>query len=59
MTEAVRIATKMALLTFLISSMLAAGLSLTPSAILAPLRNLRLVLAAPFFCGRTNHLDSH
>jgi BASS family bile acid:Na+ symporter len=46
MTEAVRIAARMALLTFLVSSMLAAGLRLTPSAVLAPLRNLRLVLAA-------------
>jgi BASS family bile acid:Na+ symporter len=46
MTEAVPIAARMALLTFLVSSMLAAGLSLTPSAILAPLRDLRLVLAA-------------
>ena len=41
-----RIAAKIALLAFLVSSMLAAGLSLTPHAILAPLRNLRLVLVA-------------
>ncbi|MGA7214505.1 MAG: bile acid:sodium symporter [Terrimicrobiaceae bacterium] len=46
MTEAVRVAARLALLTFLVSSMLAAGLNLTPSAILAPLRNVRLVLAA-------------
>ena len=46
MTDAARIAAKLALLAFLISSMLAAGLSLTPYAILAPLRNLRLVLVA-------------
>ena len=45
-TDAARIAAKIALLAFLVSSMLAAGLSLTPRAILAPLRNLRLVLAA-------------
>jgi bile acid:Na+ symporter, BASS family len=37
---------RIALLVFLVSSMLAAGLSLTPRAILAPLRNVRLVLAA-------------
>ncbi|HEY5741074.1 MAG TPA: bile acid:sodium symporter [Terrimicrobiaceae bacterium] len=46
MTEAVRIAVRIALLTFLISSMLAAGLSLKPRALLAPLRDVRLVLAA-------------
>ena len=46
MTDAARIAAKIALLAFLVSSMLAAGLSLTPHAILAPLRNLRLVLVA-------------
>ena len=34
MTEAVPISARMALLTFLVSSMLAAGLRLTPSAIL-------------------------
>jgi bile acid:Na+ symporter, BASS family len=45
-TDAARIAAKLALLAFLISSMLAAGLSLTPYTILAPLRNLRLVLVA-------------
>jgi BASS family bile acid:Na+ symporter len=45
-TDAARIAAKIALLAFLISSMLAAGLSLTPHAILTPLRNLRLVLVA-------------
>jgi predicted Na+-dependent transporter len=53
-TDAARLAAKIA---FLVSSMLAAGLSLTPRAILAPLRNLGLVLvalalnfvAAPFF----------
>ena len=38
MTDAARIAAKFALLAFLVSSMLAAGLSLTPHAILAPLR---------------------
>ncbi|MGA7880204.1 MAG: hypothetical protein WBL40_01590 [Terrimicrobiaceae bacterium] len=46
MTDAARIAAKIALLAFLVSSMLAAGLSLTPRAILAPLRNVRLVLVA-------------
>ena len=46
MTDAARIAAKFALLAFLVSSMLAAGLSLTPHAILAPLRNMRLVLVA-------------
>jgi BASS family bile acid:Na+ symporter len=45
-TDAARIAAKIALLAFLVSSMLAAGLSLTPRAILAPLRNVRLVLVA-------------
>ena len=56
MTDAARIAAKIALLAFLVSSMLAAGLSLTPHAILAPLRNLRLgnsrslnFVAAPVF----------
>ena len=34
------------MLAFLVSSMLAAGLSLTPRAILAPLRNVRLILVA-------------
>jgi bile acid:Na+ symporter, BASS family len=46
MTEAARMVARIALLVFLVSSMLAAGLSLTPRAILAPLRNVRLVLAA-------------
>lgn len=46
MTEAARITARIALLTFLVSSMLAAGLSLRPRAILAPLRDVRLVLAA-------------
>ena len=46
MTEAARIAAKIALLAFLVSSMLAAGLSLTPRAILAPMRSVRLVLVA-------------
>jgi bile acid:Na+ symporter, BASS family len=46
MTEGATIAAKIALLAFLVSSMLAAGLTLTPHAILAPLRNLRLVLVA-------------
>jgi bile acid:Na+ symporter, BASS family len=46
MTEAARIVARIALLVFLVSSMLAAGLSLTPRAILAPLRNVRLVLVA-------------
>jgi predicted Na+-dependent transporter len=45
-SDAARIAAKIALLAFLVSSMLAAGLNLTPHAILAPLRNLRLVLVA-------------
>ncbi len=44
MIEAARIAAKIALLAFLVSSMLSAGLSLTPRAILAPLCNVRLVL---------------
>jgi BASS family bile acid:Na+ symporter len=46
MIEAARMVARIALLVFLVSSMLAAGLSLTPRAILAPLRNVRLVLAA-------------
>ncbi len=46
MTEAARVVARIALLAFLVSSMLAAGLSLTPRAILAPLRNVRLVLTA-------------
>lgn len=46
MTEAARITARIALLTFLVSSMLAAGLSLRPRAILAPLRDVRLVLTA-------------
>jgi BASS family bile acid:Na+ symporter len=46
MTEAAHMVARIALLVFLVSSMLAAGLSLTPRAILAPLRNVRLVLAA-------------
>jgi bile acid:Na+ symporter, BASS family len=46
MTEAARIAARIALLTFLVSSMLAAGLSLKSRAILAPLRDVRLVLTA-------------
>ena len=46
MIDAARIVARIALLAFLVSSMLAAGLSLTPYAILAPLRNLRLVLVA-------------
>ena len=46
MTDAARIAARIALLAFLVSSMLAAGLSLTPRAILAPLRNVRLILVA-------------
>ena len=45
-TEATRIAAKIALFAFLVSSMLAAGLSLTPYAILAPFRNMRLLLVA-------------
>jgi bile acid:Na+ symporter, BASS family len=45
-TELARIVAKVALLTFLLSSMLAVGLSLTPRAILAPLSNARLVLTA-------------
>jgi BASS family bile acid:Na+ symporter len=44
--DTARIVARIALLAFLVSSMLAAGLSLTPHAILAPLRNLRLVLVA-------------
>ena len=46
MNEATGNGVRIALLAFLISSMLAAGLSLTPRAILTPLRNARLVLAA-------------
>ena len=46
MIDTARIAARIALLAFLVSSMLAAGLSLTPHAILAALRNLRLVLVA-------------
>jgi bile acid:Na+ symporter, BASS family len=46
MTEAARIAARIALLTFLVSTMLAAGLSLKPRAMLAPLRDVRLVLVA-------------
>jgi predicted Na+-dependent transporter len=46
MTELARIVAKVALLAFLLSSMLAVGLSLTPRAILAPLSNARLVLTA-------------
>jgi BASS family bile acid:Na+ symporter len=46
MIEAARIAARIALLTFLVSSLLAAGLSLKPRAILQPLRDRRLVLVA-------------
>jgi bile acid:Na+ symporter, BASS family len=46
MTDAARIIARIALLVFLVSSMLSAGLTLTPRAILAPLRNVRLVLTA-------------
>ena len=46
MAESVWITARIALLVFLASSMLAAGLSLTPRAIFSPLRNARLVLAA-------------
>jgi bile acid:Na+ symporter, BASS family len=46
MTDAARIVARIALLAFLVSSMLSAGLTLTPRAILAPLRNGRLVLTA-------------
>jgi predicted Na+-dependent transporter len=46
MTEVARIVAKIALMTFLVSSMLAVGLSLTPRAILASLSNARLVLTA-------------
>jgi bile acid:Na+ symporter, BASS family len=44
--EAVRIAARIALLAFLVSSMLATGVSLKPRAILEPLRDKRLVLVA-------------
>ena len=44
--EAGHIAAKIALFAFLVSSMLAAGLSLTPCAVLAPFRNMRLLLVA-------------
>jgi bile acid:Na+ symporter, BASS family len=46
MTEVAHIAAKIALFAFLVSSMLAAGLSLTPHAVLAPFRNMRLLLVA-------------
>jgi predicted Na+-dependent transporter len=46
MTEVARIVAKIALMAFLVSSMLAVGLSLTPRAILASLSNARLVLTA-------------
>jgi bile acid:Na+ symporter, BASS family len=46
MTEVARIVAKIALIAFLLSSMLSVGLSLTPRAILAPLHNARLVLTA-------------
>jgi bile acid:Na+ symporter, BASS family len=46
MAEFAWITARIALLVFLASSMLAAGLSLTPRAIFSPLRNARLVLAA-------------
>jgi bile acid:Na+ symporter, BASS family len=57
MIDAARSMAKIALLVFLVTSMLAAGLGLTPRAVLAPLRNFRLVslalalnfLAAPLF----------
>ena len=46
MTEVARIVAKIALIAFLLSSMLSVGLSLTPRSILAPLYNARLVLTA-------------
>ena len=46
MIEAARIAARIALLTFLVSSMLSAGVSLKPRAIFEPLRDKRLVLVA-------------
>jgi bile acid:Na+ symporter, BASS family len=46
MTEAARIAARIALLTFLVGSMLASGLSLKPHSILAPLRDVRLLVIA-------------
>lgn len=46
MIEAARIAAKSALFTFLVSSLLAAGLSLRPRAILEPWRDRRLMLVA-------------
>jgi bile acid:Na+ symporter, BASS family len=46
MIDAARSMAKIALLVFLVTSMLAAGLGLTPRAVLAPLRNFRLVSAA-------------
>jgi bile acid:Na+ symporter, BASS family len=45
-TDAARIAAKVALFAFLVSSMLAAGLSLTPHAVLAPFRNMWILLVA-------------
>jgi bile acid:Na+ symporter, BASS family len=44
--EATHIAAKIALFAFLVSSMLAVGLSLTPRAVLAPFRSMRLLLVA-------------
>ena len=46
MTEVARIVAKIALMAFLVSSMLVVGLSLTPRALLASLSNARLVLTA-------------
>ena len=49
MTDAARVVARIALLAFLVSSMLSAGLTLTPRAILAPMRNVRLVLTIRIF----------
>jgi bile acid:Na+ symporter, BASS family len=46
MGDALRLAAKLSVPVFIVSSMLAMGLSLTPRAIIAPLRSPRLVVAA-------------
>ena len=46
MADLLQLLEKVSLLAFLVSSMLAMGLTLTPHAIVAPLRNVRLVLLA-------------
>lgn len=46
MADLAYVAAKISMLAYLVSSMLAVGLALTPQAIAAPLRNVRLVLLA-------------